>query len=90
MLSADALSLLQDLTFTSYPVAHFNCLVLFLTNPLLLAYPSVALAGAPDQITELATSYNLIPRATPRTGRPPVEAATAHRWGMAVTVPAAT
>jgi hypothetical protein len=61
-----------------------------LSNPLLLAYPGVALAGAPDQITELATSYNLIQRATPRTGRPPVEAATAHRWGMAVTVPAAT
>ena len=42
-------------------MAHFNCLVLFLSNPLLLAYPSICLAGAPDQITELQTSYNLIP-----------------------------
>ena len=35
---------------------------LFFTNPLLLAYPSMCLAGAPDQCTELAKSYNLIPR----------------------------
>jgi hypothetical protein len=40
---------LQDLTFTSCAVAHFNCLVLFLSNLLLLAYFSVALAGALDQ-----------------------------------------
>jgi hypothetical protein len=52
---------LQDLTFTTCAVAHFNCLVLFLSNPLLLAYPSICLAGAPDHITELQTSYNLIP-----------------------------
>jgi hypothetical protein len=53
--------LLQDLTFTSCPVAFFNCLVLFLRNLLLLAYPSIGLAGAPYQCTELATSYTLIP-----------------------------
>jgi hypothetical protein len=55
-------SFLQDLTFTSCAVAHFNCLVLFLSNLLLLAYFSVALAGALDQSSELATSYTLIPR----------------------------
>jgi hypothetical protein len=54
--------LLQDLTFTSCAVAFFNCLVLFLSNPLLMAYPSICLAGAPDQCKELATSYTLIPR----------------------------
>jgi hypothetical protein len=52
---------LQDLTFTSYPVAFFNCLVSCLSNLLLLAYPSICLAGAPDQCTEFSTSYTLIP-----------------------------
>jgi hypothetical protein len=40
----------------------FQLFVLFWQNPLLLACPSVALAGARHQSTELATGFNLIPR----------------------------
>jgi hypothetical protein len=43
----------------------FQLSVLFLRNPLLLACPYLALAGALDQSTQLATSFHLIPRCDP-------------------------
>jgi hypothetical protein len=47
-------------------------------------------AGARDESSEPATSFNLMPVATPRTARPPVAAATVPRWGFAEDVPGST